>query len=202
MSLFLRRLFIATLSIVSLGFIWVCYEMIPETIVEPLERVLEDKVVFEKEKKLSPWEKDFIKYEFSDNIDIQVFCLAKSVFHESRGESYRGKVLTVQVVMNRVDHKWFPSTPCEVVYQPSNNPDKPRSCAFSFTCNKLKGKLEDEPKAWDEAYDIAVKVFYGLEESKWTKADHYFRCGLNPSWSRKMEFLGQVGKHCYYKSRG
>lgn len=202
MPLFLRRLLTATLSIVSLWFVWVCYEMFPETIVEPLERVVEEKEVIEKEKKLSPWEKDFIKYKFPDIVDIQVFCVAKSIFHEARGENYRGKVLVAQVIINRTSHRWFPNTPCEVVYQPSNNPDRPKACAFSFTCDTIKGKLEDEPEAWDKSYKIALDVLYGLEQSKWTKADHYFRCGLNPSWSKSMEFLGRVGKHCYYKSRG
>ena len=49
----------------------------------------------------------------------QLECMALNIYHEARGEEPLGQVAVAQVVMNRVQHDWFPDTICDVVYQGS-----------------------------------------------------------------------------------
>ena len=44
-------------------------------------------------------------------------CLALNIYHEARGEDINGQVAVSQVVMNRVDSNYFPSTVCDVIKQ-------------------------------------------------------------------------------------
>ena len=45
-------------------------------------------------------------------------CLAMNIYHESRGERLEGQIAVAQVTINRMEHTKWPSTICEVVYQP------------------------------------------------------------------------------------
>lgn len=45
-------------------------------------------------------------------------CLALNIYHESRSESLQGQIAVAQVTINRVAHDHWPSTICEVVYDP------------------------------------------------------------------------------------
>lgn len=151
---------------------------------------------------LKQWEREFRAYNPPGTVDMQIWCIAKSVFYEARSEPERGKILVAQVIMNRVESKRFPSTPCEVVYQPSRDPKRPKACQYSFTCAPQKTRIEDEPKAWDDAYRIAVKVYYKLDQSFWSRADHYHRDDVSPGWAEAMEYRGRVGRHLFYVAGG
>ena len=54
-------------------------------------------------------------------------CLALNIYHEARGERVEGQIAVAHVTMNRVNHEKWPSTICEVVYQPKQ---------FSWTHDK------------------------------------------------------------------
>ena len=47
----------------------------------------------------------------------ELYCLAANSYFESRGETFDGKIAVAQVVINRVKHKDFPNTICDVVLQ-------------------------------------------------------------------------------------
>ena len=51
-----------------------------------------------------------IKYERLD-----IFCLAKNIYHEAGVENKKGKYAVAQVTLNRVKHRSYPSTICHVV---------------------------------------------------------------------------------------
>lgn len=52
------------------------------------------------------------------NIDYREFrCLSQSIYHEARGEPLDGQIMVANVIMNRVKHKEFPNTICDVVFQ-------------------------------------------------------------------------------------
>lgn len=74
-----------------------------------------------------------------------VDCLAKVVYHESRGESRRGQIAVARTVLNRVKHPKFPSNICAVVYQPNQ---------FSGI---LRLRVKDK-RAWHAAKDVAYHV--------------------------------------------
>ena len=46
-----------------------------------------------------------------------VACLSKNIYFEARGEDTEGQVAVAHVTLNRVEHKNFPNTICEVVHQ-------------------------------------------------------------------------------------
>ena len=49
--------------------------------------------------------------------DIDVFCLAKNIFHEAGIESDIGKYAVAQVTLNRVASRKYPNSVCKVVLQ-------------------------------------------------------------------------------------
>ncbi|PZD83747.1 LysM peptidoglycan-binding domain-containing protein [Bacilli bacterium] len=74
--------------------------------------------------------------------------MAKLVHAEAKGEPYAGKVGVATVVLNRVDHKEFPDTIREVIYEKVGG-------AYAFTPvqnGKINGNYTDEDmKAVNEA---------------------------------------------------
>jgi len=47
----------------------------------------------------------------------QIQCLAENAYFEAGNQSTKGKIAVTNVVMNRVEDKRFPKTPCEVAEQ-------------------------------------------------------------------------------------
>ena len=42
-------------------------------------------------------------------------CLSLNIYHESRSDSFAGRIAVADVTLNRVDSNLFPNTICEVV---------------------------------------------------------------------------------------
>ena len=129
----------------------------------------------------------------------QEIALAMHVYHEDR-VTEKGMVAVGQVVINRANDPRWGYDLCEVIYQPSNNPLLPKKCAMSWTC-------DDVPDATleTERYELAEKVakylisgYYDLDPV--FGALYYYRCELHgkDSWMNNLDFVVQVGLHCYY----
>ena len=43
-----------------------------------------------------------------------VNCMTQAIYHEARGESYRGKIAVGHVILNRI-RKGYGADPCEIV---------------------------------------------------------------------------------------
>lgn len=71
-------------------------------------------------------------------------CLAKNIYYEARGESYKGMLAVAKVTINRVASPGFPDTVCKVVYQPRQ---------FSWTLRK-NNQIRDL-HAWEVSLRIA-----------------------------------------------
>lgn len=117
--------------------------------------------------------------------DKAVTCLAKNVYHEARGESYRGQLAVAIVTLNRVSSRSYPGSVCSVVY------DKHQ---FSWTKEKLK--ILDK-SAWAKARDVAYKALSEYEELKHFKATHFHHVSINPGW--KLKRVAKIGNHVFYK---
>ena len=61
----------------------------------------------------------------------EIDCLARNIYHEARGESLQGQIAVAAVTVNRVLTKGYPSSICQVVYQPYQ---------FSWVKELLKSK--------------------------------------------------------------
>jgi len=44
-------------------------------------------------------------------------CLALNIYYEARSEPFEGQIAVTQVVLNRVEDKRWPNTPCGVITQ-------------------------------------------------------------------------------------
>lgn len=126
--------------------------------------------------------------EFSPS---EVACLAQNIFYESLGEPYEGKLAVATVTMNRVRHRQFPNTICEVVYQ-SNS----RGCQFSWTCGP---KTKFNNVLYIKHYEIAENFLTNeLKLDRLDNALFFHATYVSPNWgfARKIE---QIGNHIFYE---
>lgn len=126
----------------------------------------------------------------------QLWCLATAVYFEARGEGYRGQVGVAQVVMNRVNHKAYPSTICGVVFQ---NQSRRNACQFSFACDGIPERVSDK-KSWAQAEEIASKVTGGtLYLTEVANATHYHANYVYPRWAPRLKKVTRIGAHIFYR---
>ena len=106
--------------------------------------------------------------------------------------------------MNRVNHKNYPNTICEVIYQGptySWKPDFPvkNKCQFSWYCD---GK-SDEPKdlkAWKRSLTIAQDLLTFNEVMDFTEgATHYHATHILPHWASHLTRVAQIEDHIFYR---
>ena len=111
-------------------------------------------------------------------------CLAETVYHESRGESFRGRLAVAQVVVNRVRMKPWPNSICKVVFQKNQ---------FSWTRHW---------KTWNHDHSslaVARLVLLQPEHPLMYFKATYFHSGYYPkSWPR-LTYIKTIGKHHFYK---
>ena len=108
--------------------------------------------------------------------------LAKLVYAEARGESYKGQVAVAAVVLNRVSSSSFPNTISGVIYQTG---------AFSCVSN---GSINNTPN--DTAVRAALDAMNG-----WDPTNGCLYC-YNPgktsdSWIRTRTVVTVIGNHYF-----
>ena len=115
-------------------------------------------------------------------------CLAMNIYHEARSESMQGQIAVAQVTLNRVEHDKWPSTICEVVYEPKQ---------FSWTF-LLKDHSTTEARAWKKAQIIARDVMIGNVEDPTYGAVFYHANYVNPNWAEYVDLTKVIGNHLFY----
>ena len=75
-------------------------------------------------------------------------CLADNIYHEARDQGDKGMIAIAYVTINRMMHKNYPDSICEVVYQRAR-----KTCQFSWACTPAKQVRKQE-----EPYEKAVKI--------------------------------------------
>lgn len=119
-------------------------------------------------------------------------CLALNVYFEARGESMLAQKAVAWVTLNRVAHKDYPDTVCEVVWQDGQ---------FSWTDDGNSDKPKDQ-----EAYQLAIQAAWSvLLEQRYDLYDptegstmfhaHY----VEPEWTDSYEVTSRIDKHIFYK---
>lgn len=117
------------------------------------------------------------------------YCLGKNIYHESRGESKRGKNAVAQVTINRLYHEEFPDTICDVVYQKRN------ICEFSWVCED--NQEIDDIDSFYESLEIANKfINHGKELPELKDALFFHATYVNPKWKYKR--ISKIGNHIFY----
>ena len=134
----------------------------------------------------------------------QLYCLAKNIYFEARGDTLAGRYAVADVVLNRVKDRRYPETICEVVRQgqkDSNGNMKKNRCQFSWYCD---GKKDNTPNAemWRQSQAIAYQiVILGTMRGITEGATHYHATYVNPSWNRGMDDIGRIGAHLFFRAR-
>ena len=132
----------------------------------------------------------------------EMWCLAQNVYYEARGSNRADRVAVADVVLNRVQHTYYPNTICKVVNQGKRYASGAmirNRCQFSWYCD---GK-SDWPKdmdAWIEAQQIAYNMIVfndgrGLTEG----STHYHADYVAPSWAKDFHLVGRIGVHIFYR---
>lgn len=131
----------------------------------------------------------------------QIECLADNIYHESRGESYDGKIAVAFVTINRTVDGNFPSDICGVVKQKTR-----KTCQFSWYCESNKKEYIRQPlltKTKDSVYNegkkIAEFVYNNYTQIKDpTKGAVYYHANyVKPNW-KKVKKTAQIGRHIFY----
>lgn len=132
----------------------------------------------------------------------QVQCLATNIYYETMASSLIDAMAVTDVVLNRVKHKKYPDTPCEVVHQSYlNDKGEPllNKCQFSWYCD---GKA-DEPQnaeAWERSINHAITMY---TTGKWRGitegATHYHATYVSPNWAKSFTKIAQMGAHVFYR---
>lgn len=119
----------------------------------------------------------------------QTECLALNIYHEARGESVMGQIAVAHVTLNRVADRRWPSTICEVVYQPKQ---------FSWT-HMVKDHTPKIGFNWTLAQNLAQAVIRGVDEDNTDGAVYYHADYVNPVWNRNLTITNIYGAHIFYK---
>jgi hypothetical protein len=126
----------------------------------------------------------------------ELWCMATAIYFEARSESYRGQVAVGQVVMNRLHHRLYPDTICNVVFQ---NEHMRNACQFSFACDGIPERVT-EKKAWAQAEEIAKGVINGtLYITEVGKSTHYHATYVYPHWAPRLKRNTKIGHHIFYQ---
>lgn len=125
----------------------------------------------------------------------QAHCLATTVYHEARGESYSGQVAVALVVRNRTLSDKFPNTPCKVMLQERQ---------FSFVSHDLHLGEPMDREAWETALrvsqDVLAMPIHAYERPMQNSL--YFHSGNKPNWRwTKLEEVVTIGGHTFYKDK-
>jgi N-acetylmuramoyl-L-alanine amidase len=124
--------------------------------------------------------------------DLDVFCLAKNIFHEAGVEDELGMFAVAQVTLNRVRSASYPNRICDVVMQPSQ---------FSWANNRDRRWTHPTGPKWETAKRIARQVIKeGYRVPALQAAMFYHADYSKPSWRDPDAVVAQVGTHIFYAS--
>ena len=107
--------------------------------------------------------------------------LAKLVYAEAKGETYRGQVAVAAVVLNRVRSSSFPNTISGVIYQ---------SGAFDCVSN---GSINSTPN--NSAIRAAMDALNGWDPTGGCL--YYWNSGLSNSWTNSLTVKTVIGNHSF-----
>jgi spore germination cell wall hydrolase CwlJ-like protein len=126
-----------------------------------------------------------------------ITCLSRTIYWEARGEEVAGMEAIANVVMNRLGHKGFPNTICEVVRQGSEQ----GSCQFSWWCDGRSDEAQEDT-SYEIAKEIARKALNRQLKDRTDGALYFHQQKVNPTWSTEYIKTVEVGAHVFYKPRG
>ena len=148
-------------------------------------------------------------FNFDTVISEDEYCMALNIYHEARSENMAGQFAVADVVLNRVNHRNYPSSVCGVVRQAELSewwltqgrevPVRDR-CQFSWYCD---GKKDDpmDGDAWSNSLLIATQILrHGLYTGLTEGSTHYHADYITPFWAPTLHQVGTIGSHIFYRA--
>lgn len=129
-------------------------------------------------------------------LDEAITCLSRTIYWETKGEDAASMEAVANVVMNRLGHKGFPNTICEVVRQGREQ----GACQFSWWCDGRSDDAEDE-KSYAIAKEIARKALNRQLTDRTGGALYFHNRKVTTRWSSEYIKTVKIGKHVFYKPR-
>ena len=125
-----------------------------------------------------------------DHEELDLFCLAKNIFHEAGVEDELGMFAVAQVTINRVRNPNYPDNICDVVMQPSQ---------FSWANDRTRRWTHPTGPKWELSKQIARKVIKeGYRVPALQAAVFYHADYVSPDWKDPNAVIAQVGTHIFY----
>ena len=118
--------------------------------------------------------------------------MALNMYWEARGEGRDGMVAVGWTVLNRMNSRRFPTTPCDVVYQGGTR----RGCEFSWWCDGRSDRPRDA-SSWRLALHIAEQVLIAPPPDPTGGALYYHSTSVRPGWSYAQ--TTRIGRHVFYR---
>ena len=128
-------------------------------------------------------------------------CLLRAVWHEARGESFKGQLFVSKTILNRTRSERFPQSVCKVVYQKHQ---------FSFVHQIPMNKQYVIPKTELEKQTFR-QVEFASFISIWAdrlgidftdNSKYYHSTRVKPKWDySKLVKTKVVGNHVFYKRK-
>ena len=132
----------------------------------------------------------------------EMWCLALNIYYEARSSNRADRMSVADVVINRVNHTYYPNTICEVVQQGKQYADgrmKRNMCQFSWYCDG-RSDWPTNMDAWVEAQQIAYNMIIHKDARGITEgATHYHATYVSPAWARDFALVGRIGEHIFYR---
>jgi spore germination cell wall hydrolase CwlJ-like protein len=153
--------------------------------------------------------------EIPENTYEDFLCLFVAVYHEARGESTRGQELVARVILNRVQHKNYPSDVCSVVKQSKQFSNinktfmKLSKTSYKALNEETKGKVArvaynalSQPQAVPtSALHSFLELPRGVDGRVHQGMTHYHHKSIKPYWSRGMIRVHTEGNHVFYRGK-
>ncbi len=118
----------------------------------------------------------------------------RTIYWEAKREGAAGMEAIANVVMNRLGHKGFPNTICEVVRQGHER----GACQFSWWCDGRSDDAEED-KPYAIAKETARKALNRQLPDRTGGAMYFHQRKLTPGWSGKYIKTVEIGEHVFYK---
>lgn len=121
---------------------------------------------------------------------LDLFCLAKNIYHEARGQGEMGMYAIAQVTVNRLKHGQWGKTVCDVVMSHRQ---------FSWANDKSIRWKHPKGEAWEQSKLMAQEVLdKGLRLKGLDNALFFHANYVNPRWASKKYYVVTIGDHIFY----
>lgn len=120
----------------------------------------------------------------------QMYCVAKAIYSEARGEAIEGQIAVAWGIKHRSKSKDFPNQPCDIIY------DERHAIQFPHIKDV---RIDENSPEWDSAVEVALLVWVGFIEDPIEGRRFWYAPNKvsKPSWL-KMGAMKKIGNHIFY----